>query len=370
MCFVMPVADRRGGAENMLWLALVHHDRKALSVEVIFLKHGPFVDEVRGLGIPTRVVDAGRMRDIHKGVYAILRLTRLFRARRPDLCVSWMSMAHYYVGPACLMTRCRTVWWLHTIPAGSKFDRVAQIVPAAAIGSSSAVAIAELAKLSPQRPTFVVHPGVEDRGNELVADAGRRIRRELGISEDSIVVVLAGRFQRQKGHHRLVEAVQLAREKGVHLEAILVGDTAHGLEPGYVEEIQGLVRLHGLDRLVHLVGHQSDLLPYLFAADIVVNATERENLSLVLLEAASAGRAIVAVADGGSAESFDRECAVLLPTASPTLLALALQDLAIDPGLRARLGANARARYLQGGFTAPDMAQRLAAELRRVTRRV
>jgi glycosyltransferase involved in cell wall biosynthesis len=86
-------------------------------------------------------------------------------------------------------------------------------------------------------------------------------------------------------------------------------------------------------------------------------------------QAMAAGRAIV-TADGPAPREVLRDGvdALLVPAADPAALADAVERLAADPALRARLGASARARYLELGAPAA-VARTFATALARRTRR-
>jgi glycosyltransferase involved in cell wall biosynthesis len=357
--FVMSVGERRGGAEQMLLLLLRHLDRERVAPQIVFLEDGPFARETAAMGVPTRVIDAGRLRQLRRGRAAIARLSAVMRSERPDACVAWMGKSHLYAGPAARLAGggATVVWWLHTIPSGDVWDRLTLALPSTAVGASSRAAAGALASMRPRRPTFVVHPGVEDdRPADWRALRARR-RAELGLADGDVLALLSGRFQAQKGQHRLVAAMDLLRHRRPELRAVLLGGTGHGREPAYRPLVGEMIRSRGLGDTVHMVGHTRDPRSWTYAADVVVNATRHENLSLGLLEAAVAERAVVAVGDGGSPEVFeDGASAIVLDAPTPPAIAGALDRLAGDPVLRATLGRGARRRF-ESAFTAERMAR-------------
>jgi glycosyltransferase involved in cell wall biosynthesis len=81
------------------------------------------------------------------------------------------------------------------------------------------------------------------------------------------------------------------------------------------------------------------------AFDIAVQASESEGLPNAVLEAAAAGRPIVATAVGGTAEVIeDGRSGVLVAAGNERALEVAIDELLADPARRDRLGAEARAR--------------------------
>ena len=82
---VMPLADRRGGAETAL-LQLVHHGRGlGFDWRIVFLEDGPMVAECRAAGAPATVVRAGRLREIHRYAGSVTQLARELRLQPPDV---------------------------------------------------------------------------------------------------------------------------------------------------------------------------------------------------------------------------------------------------------------------------------------------
>ncbi|MCC7359777.1 MAG: glycosyltransferase [Anaerolineales bacterium] len=83
-----------------------------------------------------------------------------------------------------------------------------------------------------------------------------------------------------------------------------------------------------------------------------------EPLGVVVVEAMAAGLPIIATRAGGVLDLVrDEETALLVPPGDSAALAAAQIRLARDPALRQRLGAAARAAYLQGGFSPAAIGQ-------------
>lgn len=78
---------------------------------------------------------------------------------------------------------------------------------------------------------------------------------------------------------------------------------------------------------------------------VALIASRYENMNYTLLEAMSAGQAIVSTAVGGPAEVLeDNETALMVPPEDPAAMANALRRLLDNPALAARLGEAARAK--------------------------
>ena len=164
----------------------------------------------------------------------------------------------------------------------------------------------------------------------------RRLRELVGLDESARVVLNVGRIAHGKGLELLVRiATQLP---DVHV--VIVGpDGGHGVD---LELLALRDRLGVTDR-VHFVGAlPREELPAVYAdADVFALPSSYENFGMVAAEAAAAGAAIVLTDRCGVAECFAGRGALVVPY-DEAKLRDALARLLGDPGLRQRLGQEAR----------------------------
>jgi glycosyltransferase involved in cell wall biosynthesis len=97
---------------------------------------------------------------------------------------------------------------------------------------------------------------------------------------------------------------------------------------------------------VHYLGYFDHPQHYVASLDVYVQASHAEGLSLALLEAMRAGKAIIATGVGATCDAVvDGESALIVPAHDPAALRNALLLLRDDPALRGRLGNSARLRF-------------------------
>jgi glycosyltransferase involved in cell wall biosynthesis len=365
VCFVMPVAERLGGAEKMLWLFLRDVDRDVITPSVIFLADGPFVRDCAAISVATEVVRSGRVRSVKSSLATVRDLTRVFRATQPDLIVEWFGKTHVWVSPAAHASGLgsRVIWWQHSVSERGLLSYLTRLLPARAVGAESAAAADIQAGLWPRRPTFVVHSGIEGAERGGREQLRQQTRAELGVSDDEVLIGMISRVQRWKGQHRLLEAISRLRARGIVCRGLLVGGDAYGLDRAYNAEIRQLLSQLGLEGIVTWIDQVADAQPYLEALDVFVNASIGENLSLALLEAMAAERCIVAVADGGTPEVIiDGKNGILYQENDADHLSDALAGVACDAELRSRLGRSARNEF-ERRFTAEGWTRTLQSRL-------
>jgi glycosyltransferase involved in cell wall biosynthesis len=177
-------------------------------------------------------------------------------------------------------------------------------------------------------------------------------RSELGLGPGPLLVCV-GRLARDKGMHHAVHALSRLPQAS---RLAIVGD---GEERASLEE---LARELGLrDRVIFAGKQPAERVPaYLAAADVFVFPTERDEAApLVLPQAMSCARPVVASSIGGITEVIDRpgENGVLVRPAHVDALAEALGRLLEDGPLRERMGEAGRARVLRE-YTIERMTER------------
>ena len=369
--FTTVFAERLGGSEEVLWSLLRLHDPEILRPSVVFHRPGPFVEEVRGLGLHAVVVPTGRFREPHRFAAAAWRIAQEARRTEADLLAHWLNRAQVYGGVAAILAgrRRRTMWFQRHLPDGSDpLDRVGTRLPALAVGTPSAgAARAQATLLRPRRPTFHVHNGIAPRPAPSAAEL-EAVRLRQGLPDDRPLVGIVGRLQRWKGQHRFLRALALLRDQGVAAHGVVVGGTLEGVEEEYADELQALCDELALRDRVTFVGQVPDPAPYFALFDVTVSASDEESFGLVLLEAMAAGSPVVAVDHGGPAEILDDgRTGVLVARATPEHLAEGVAGLLADAGRREAMAAAAR-RELAERFTIERMVRELEQHLAALAR--
>ena len=356
-----PWGEALGGAEAMLQAVLRGGQASGHELEVVFFEDGPWPAELSAEGFTVEVLSVGRVRQVHRGVATIARLTWLLRRRKPDLMLNWAAKTHLYGAPAAVLAGMsdRVVWWQQAIPRRLWLDVWATRLPAAAIGCYSRAAADAQARLSPSRRTFIVAAGAP-------VPAGEPAPAAVELPEGVPVVGLVGRLQPWKGQDRLLRAHALLRERGHRMHTLIVGGDAYGLSARYAESIPALVAELGLGEEVTMTGQVPDAGPYMARMDILVNASDPEPFGIVLLEGMARSLAVVAVASGGPKDFIAHEqTGVLARSGDPAALADALEPLLTSPERRDALGHAARESFMRE-FTDLAMCERFFGEMQKV----
>lgn len=166
-------------------------------------------------------------------------------------------------------------------------------------------------------------------------------------------------FGEQKGLPTLLEAAKRLRDRGLRFRLVLVGEGP--LRP----RLQAMATELGLADCVEFTGWKPDAARTLLPTfDVFVQSSYWEAMSVVILEAMAARRAIVATSVGENpAVLAAEESAILVPARDAAALADGLGRTIESAPLRARLGDSAYASFASR-FTGPAMAGRYAVAYR------
>jgi L-malate glycosyltransferase len=391
------------GGQRSLSLLVGNLDRRRVEPVVIMAGEGYCTRMFRELGVRVIVEEpAEALQEFGGGLRRVgaarrawlaattvapyaLRIARLLRRERVDL-------AHYneprgilMAGLGAKLARVPIVWHLRGAIGGlgRLYVSACTALPDRIIPVARALEDEVPARF--RRKCTTIYNGIRPASpprrtrDELVASLSPGLR--LGAGDLMLVVV--GSVVPFKGIHHLLDALGLLGELGRKIALVIVGDWT---DDGYKAFLDARVARHGLER-VRFAGWDAEPLDWFHAADVAVLPTvQSERLDLgdraievrgnegfprAVLEAMSAGRAIVASRVAGTPEQIDDGVHGLLTEQGDARgLAAAIERLAGDPALRRSLGQQAAARL--DDFSIPRMVERtvdLYRELVPLTRR-
>ncbi len=333
-----------GGAENHA--VMLMRGQRAAGHEVMYA--GP-TDSWIAQACQTEGIEA-----IHIGMHGLVdlvshaRLRRLVHRWHADVVHGHLIRGAMYAGWAGHGNRRPlAICTAHATTARTHMQRCAHIIAVSgAVRDNLVQAGYDSARIT------VIHNGVPD-GPAGAATAGVRgaLRAELGIPEQVMAVVNAGRFVADKGQDLLLRAMP-KWPADVHLYLIGDPDTEYGRQ---VRQLP-----HDASR-VHFLGYRKDVQRILPAFDIYALSSKREALGLSLIEAFAAGLSVVATAVGGVPEIvLHEDTGLLVPAGDTDALGEAVARLYAKPGLKQALAARGR-QYFEQHLTAERMAEQTLA---------
>lgn len=152
-----------------------------------------------------------------------------------------------------------------------------------------------------------------------------------------------------KGHKTLVDAAFFLKNKSLPIRYEIAGDGPSR------DSITTEVKERGLDDQFEILGFRTDIDALLREADIIIQPSMREGLSIVLLEAMRLGKPIIAAAIGSTLEASNYgQTAELFEAGNAKALAAAIYELANNEQKRVKLGDGAAKRF-QNHYTEERM---------------
>lgn len=345
-----------GGAEEVTATLCRHIDKRRFDVAVCYLKEQGLVGEkIAAEG--TEVFGIPRSRRFKTDYFTALSLRRTLRRRGIRLMHSHDTHA------LADMTLCRLttpgVRSVHTFHYGRypERDRSSRTIESLCwrwVDQPVAVSSVQRANIGrlygiPDGRVAVVWNGVDRQPPGPPPDVIREQR-----ARGRTVIGCINTLIEQKGMFDLLEVAARLKSQGLRDYVFLVAGDGHLRIP--LEERRHAL---GLDDEVVFLGWVKDAARVLMEhVDIFFQPSLWEAMSMVLLEAMAAGRAIVATRVGETPLVVEHGASALLVDAADIDgMAASLQRLLLAPDLRQTLGRTAAARYAQE-FTARAMAER------------
>ncbi|HEX2218349.1 MAG TPA: glycosyltransferase family 4 protein [Gemmatimonadales bacterium] len=313
------------------------------SPTVITSGSGTFIDDLRRLHIPVVLLDhlTAPIRPF-RDLRALREVRSALATLKPDLIAAHSSKAGFLARLAARSLGVPVVFTVHGwaftegVPPfqAGVYRQVERLVGPLA---SRIITVSDYdrrlglaARVARADRLVTVHNGMPDVPPELRADPARTPVR----------LVMVARYGAQKDHPTLLRALAELRRHPWELD--LIGDGP------LMAETESLASELGLADRVHFLGQRSDVDRVLAGSQVSLLITNWEGFPLSILEAMRAGLPVVASAVGGVGESVrDGENGYLIPRGDVDRLRACIERLLTDPELRARLGANGRARFVR-----------------------
>jgi len=338
-----------GGAEMMLY-KLVSGSTKGIEHSVVSVgDQGSMGARISAQSIPVHGLG---IRPATPNPLGFLALRRLTQKIRPQLIQGWMPHGNLMATIAGILSRDQpaVLWnvrmslssvhrepWLTdlAIKVGARCSgRAAAIIYNSRSGARQHEAIGYDASKTVFLPNGfdcdVFHPDPETR---------KRVREELGIGDDDVLIGLVARFHPMKDHEGFLRAAALVSKVHSGVRVALIGTGTKD------EALKSLARKYGMEDQVLLLGERSDTPRFTVALDIACSASAwGEGFSNSIGEAMACGVPCV-VTDIGDSGFIVGDTGLTVPASDPGAVAKALSQLIqAGPEHRQRLGLAARRR--------------------------
>lgn len=336
-----------GGAEimceNLIYAQKkLGHDVCAVS---LFNTHTPISDRIEAAG--EKIFFLGKKSGFDPTV--IGKLKKLFRAEKPDAIHVHLNAVRYVAFAARSAKIKKCVYTVHNIAdkdasgillkLNNYFFKHSMVFP---------VALNESVRDSITRVYGILGENIPVIFNGI--DLSKCIVKKNYDLGKNIELLHIGRFSEAKNHNGLLHALAKIKTRYPDVTLRLLGS-------GQLrEEIEDLARTLGISQNVVFEGTQSNVYPYLNAADLFVFPSVYEGMPMTLIEAMGTALPIVASNIKGISDILTDKVTASLCECDPDSIAEKCIELLDNRTLREKYG-NA-ALYAAAPFSAQSMAER------------
>lgn len=347
----------RGGCETHLLRVLPDLKQEGITPEVfLFADDGPLAPLLEQAGV--KLIRPWLKRDqlrqekdfiallikvLSLGLVSIQFLIHLVW-HRPDIVHFFLPASYLWGAPLALIARQKKLLMsrrsLNNYQQGDTWYRWCEMrlhpLMSRILVNSKAITeqLVKIEKVEPQKITLIYNGVKQPIIDEVAVSA---LRTRFITQPSNILIGCVANLIPYKGHADLLEALALLKShRGWRL--VLAGrDTGYGLE--LKQKAQDL----GIDDRVVFLGEYDDVWSLYHAVDLVILPSHQEGFSNALIEAMSAGKAIVATDVGGNAEALDFGVnGLLVRPQNPVEMASAINQLLTKTSLRQEMGQKAK----------------------------
>ncbi len=324
---------RDGGAEGALY-RLVTDDRNADHIVVSLTGEDDYGEPLRDAGIEVHALGLSA-----KNAPAVAwRLMKLIKQAGPDVIVqTWMYHADVIGGIIARLAGVKKVYWgLRSGSLDQKLNKKSTLafvklarflsgrLPTKIISCSERAALEHIDYGYAADMFDVVHNGYDLEQMAFNSNARRMVRDRYAIPESAFLVGMVARFDPQKDHANLFEAVKRTQEKYPDVRILLVG---RGMTPENME-LRALIEAHiphAKDK-IHLAGPRKNIPDYYSAMDVhVLSSAYGEGFPNVVAEGMACERPTIAT-DVGETDVILGGIGTLVPARDSDALAMAIND--------------------------------------------
>lgn len=194
----------------------------------------------------------------------------------------------------------------------------------------------------PEKNIHTIYHGVDTQffcppTTDEAQAARERIRNELRIPQDALVLLHTGALNQRKGVPMALETIGVLKAEGfsnIHYIAVGAGD---------VKPLKKIASDEKISDQVHFIQHSKNIRDYYWASDVFFFPTVYEPFGLVILEAMASGLPCVVSASAGGSEMIEHNQNGLLieNILDPVSMAQQLATLIKNPEMQKRFSDNA-----------------------------
>lgn len=267
------------------------------------------------------------------------RIYRFVRKEKTDLIYCNSTQAAIYSMLAGVLTNTKNIWHVRDNLPNKTTGTIL------AYSSNKIVCISHhiFRQLPFPKKKIVLHNGIDTVAWKLSRTVPNRLRRELGIVSDTILVGQIGQLIPWKNHSLLIEIAKrvIAHNNQVHF--IIIGRDMLSAYPHYRNSLTEKIKKENLHHHVTLLDFTENIKEYIEELDILIHLAHNEPFGRVIIEAMALEKPVIAMNNGGPSEIVcDNRSGYLINTPDADIIAGKLNILLTDAILRKKYGTEGR----------------------------
>lgn len=337
-----------GGAETMLLRLIRHKQEIVKSTTVISLtENGEIGKIMEEMGVNVVCL---KMRNWFSILYALIKLKKIIQNEKPAIIHTWMYHANILGGIAAYFAKNQNIIWsIRRSEYTSKESFSTFIVMK--IG-------AMLSSIIPKVIVHVAESGLKNHqkygyksNNTLVIPNGfdlkklkhdqitrKKIRNELSLNDDQILIGCVGRFHVSKGYETLIASSVNVSKLHKNVKYLLIGRNMNNQNSILME----LINKSGLPENFILVGERLNIHEYMNAMDIFCLSSITEGFPNVVGEAMASSLPCVATCVGDVVKITGDNAILVQPKNKDSLSKGLCEMLDMNIEKRKRMGSKGR----------------------------
>lgn len=325
-----------GGAGIWLLNFLKYYDREKLDVTVVIPENSMLKDRI--LKLDVKIIEAPDIADRSFSKEGINTLKEIIAEENPDVVHTHASLSARIAAKLLKVPVINTRHCLE--PRKNGVIRLIYRIINRAL-SDRAVAVSEavydnlVSDGIPADKVSVIYNGVPPL-KTLSNDERARVREEMGLT-DTIAIGIVARLEPVKNHMLFLQAASAVYEINDKFRFVIVGDGS------MKSELKAEAERFGISDAVIFTGYLEDTTDVMNAIDINVLTSDREALSISLIEGMSVGKPCITTDAGGTREVVENgKSGIVVPVGDAVNLTAAILRLASDFELMSQYGAEGR----------------------------
>jgi len=328
-------------------------------IQVVLSEEGPLADAIRDEGVEVHIIRLGILRRKYFNLSGLANRTIVLNRAYRELTAlaKREKISHIYSNTSAVLIGAFVArnldlyhtWHIHEIITNPKWF-------AALIGkmvnkyADQVIVVSEAVKHHWEQyitsiEIKVIHNGID---YNPYLSAGKDLRGDFSISEDTLLIGMVGRINAWKGQSYFLEMATQINKVFPNTHFVMVGDVFPGDEH-LEEEMHRNIRENRLEDKVTVYGFRNDVASVLAALDIfILPSIQPDPLPTVVLEAMASSKPVVATAHGGACEMVtDGVTGILIPWDDSEKSVKKVVPLLTDKPLRLEFGLQGREKVLK-----------------------